>query len=318
MEKIELLAPAGNLNILKAAVDNGADAIYLGGENFSARAFADNFTNEEIVEGIKYAHVRGAKVYVSINTLVYDDEINDVFNFADFLYLNDVDALIVADFGLINALKNRYPSLAIHVSTQLNTHSLWQVKLLESLNVSRVILARETELSTIKYIKQNSSMPLEVFAHGALCVCYSGNCLQSSLIGKRSGNRGKCAQPCRMQYTLLENNKAVSNKKFLLSLKDLNTLEHIDELIEANVASLKIEGRMKSVEYVALVTKTYRDAIDNYYGDFYKVKSFDKKIINMADNSIIGEAKNNELYLMFQKDGVDVSYKDVLKENKNK
>ena len=160
MEKIELLAPAGNLNILKAAVDNGADAIYLGGENFSARAFADNFTNEEIVEGIKYAHVRGAKVYVSINTLVYDDEINDVFNFADFLYLNDVDALIVADFGLINALKNRYPSLAIHVSTQLNTHSLWQVKLLESLNVSRVILARETELSTIKYIKQNSSMPL--------------------------------------------------------------------------------------------------------------------------------------------------------------
>ena len=265
MEKIELLAPAGNLNILKAAVDNGADAIYLGGENFSARAFADNFTNEEIVEGIKYAHVRGAKVYVSINTLVYDDEINDVFNFADFLYLNDVDALIVADFGLINALKNRYPSLAIHVSTQLNTHSLWQVKLLESLNVSRIILARETELSTIKYIKQNSSMPLEVFAHGALCVCYSGNCLQSSLIGKRSGNRGKCAQPCRMQYTLLENNKAVSNKKFLLSLKDLNTLEHIDELIEANVASLKIEGRMKSVEYVALVTKTYRDAIDNYY-----------------------------------------------------
>lgn len=143
MEKIELLAPAGNLNILKAAVDNGADAIYLGGENFSARAYADNFTNEEIVEGIKYAHIRGAKVYVSINTLVYDDEINDVFNFADFLYLNDVDALIVADFGLINALKNRYPSLAIHVSTQLNTHSLWQVKLLESLNVSRVILARE-------------------------------------------------------------------------------------------------------------------------------------------------------------------------------
>lgn len=265
MKKIELLAPAGNLNCLKIAVDNGADAIYLGGELFSARAYATNFSNDEIIEGIKYAHIRNCLVYVTINTLANDNEINDILKFTDFLYLNDVDGLIVADFGLINLFKNRYPSLPIHVSTQLNTHSLWQVKLLESLNIDRVVLARETPISTIKYIKNNSNIELEVFAHGALCVCYSGNCLHSSMIGKRSGNKGKCAQPCRMEYMLCENGKAISEKKYLLSTKDLNTLEQIDQLIESGVSSLKIEGRMKSEEYVGLVVKTYRQAIDNYY-----------------------------------------------------
>ena len=265
MNKIELLAPAGNLECLKIAIDNGADAVYIGGSNFSARAYAENFNNEEIIEAIKYAHIRGSKVYVTINTLIHDNEFEDVLDFTDFLYLNDIDALIVADFGLINLLKNRYPSLPIHVSTQLNTHSLWQVKLLENLNVERVVLARETELSTIKYIANNSSIELEVFCHGALCVSYSGNCLHSSMIGKRSGNRGKCAQPCRMEYSLFENGRAISNKKYLLSTKDLNTLENLDKLIESGVHSLKIEGRMKNKEYVALVVKTYRDAIDNYY-----------------------------------------------------
>ena len=265
MKKIELLAPAGNLECLRIAIDNGADAVYVGGEMFSARAYADNFTNEELVEGINYAHIKGAKVYVTINIMLFDNEIKDVLDFVDFLYINNVDALIVSDFGLINTLKNRYPSLPIHVSTQLNTHSLWQVKLLERLNVERVVLARETDIKTIKYIKENSSLDLEVFAHGALCVSYSGNCLHSSFIGKRSGNRGKCAQPCRMEYSLLENDKAISKKKYLLSTKDLNTLEHIDEFIDLKVSSLKIEGRMKSKEYVGLVVKTYRDAIDNYY-----------------------------------------------------
>lgn len=265
MERIELLAPAGNLECLKVAVNNGADAVYIGGQSFSARAFADNFNDVEIIEAIKYAHVRNVKVYVTINTLMYDEEINDILAYTDFLYLNDVDALIVADFGLLNLLKNRYPSLPIHVSTQLNTHSLWQVKLLESLNVNRVVLARETPISTIKYIKSNSNIELEVFAHGALCVCYSGNCLHSSMIGKRSGNKGKCAQPCRMEYMLCENGKAISNKKYLLSTKDLNTLENIDKLIESGITSLKIEGRMKSSEYVAFIVKTYRDAIDKYY-----------------------------------------------------
>ena len=265
MKKVELLAPAGNLECLKVAVDNGADAIYLGGQSFSARAYADNFNEDEIIEGIRYAHIRGCKVYVTINTMVYDDEIDSLLEYVDFLYLNEVDALIVADFGLINLFKQRYPMLPIHVSTQMNTHSLWQIKLFENLNVERVVLARETPISTIKYIANNTSLELEVFAHGALCMSYSGNCLHSSMIGKRSGNRGTCAQPCRMQYSLLQDNKAISPKRYLLSTKDLNTLEQIGELIDSGVASLKIEGRMKSKEYVALVVKTYREAIDNYY-----------------------------------------------------
>ena len=265
MNKVELLAPAGNLECLKIAIDNGADAVYIGGQDFSARAYAENFTRDEIIEAIKYAHIKSSKVYVTINTQIYDNELNRVIEFVDFLYLNDVDAIIVSDFGLINLLRNRYPKLAIHVSTQFNAHNLWQVKLLESLNVNRVILARETELSTIKYIKNNSNIEIEVFAHGALCISYSGNCLHSSFIGKRSGNKGTCAQPCRMEYTLLDNNRPVGSKKYLLSTKDLNTLEYIDKLIDSNVCSLKIEGRMKSKEYVALVVKTYREAIDNYY-----------------------------------------------------
>ena len=265
MNKVELLAPAGNLECLKIAIDNGADAVYIGGQDFSARAYAENFTRDEIIEAIKYAHIKSSKVYVTINTQIYDNELNRVIEFVDFLYLNDIDAIIVSDFGLINLLRNRYPKLAIHVSTQFNAHNLWQVKLLESLNVNRVILARETELSTIKYIKNNSNIEIEVFAHGALCISYSGNCLHSSFIGKRSGNKGTCAQPCRMEYTLLDNNRPVGSKKYLLSTKDLNTLEYIDKLIDSNVCSLKIEGRMKSKEYVALVVKTYREAIDNYY-----------------------------------------------------
>lgn len=265
MGKIELLAPAGNLNCLKVAINNGADAIYLGGQDFSARAFAQNFTKEEIIEGLQYAHIKGAKVYVSINTMIHSEQIDSLLKYTDFLYLNGVDALIVADFGLITLLNQRYPTLPIHVSTQMNVHSLWQVKLLEELNIKRVILARETSLSTIKYILKNSKMEIEVFAHGALCVCYSGNCLHSSLIGKRSGNKGSCAQPCRMQYSLLENGKKISDKKYMLSMKDLNTLNQIDELIDSGITSLKIEGRMKDEQYVALVVKTYKDAIDHYY-----------------------------------------------------
>jgi len=263
-KKVELLVPAGNFECFEAAVNNGADAIYLGGEDFSARAYADNFTREEIIKAINFAHIRNVKVYVSINTTVYDDEIERVLDFADFLYVNDVDALIVADFGLVSLFKKRYPNLPIHVSTQANTHSLDQVKFFESLGVDRVILARETSLDEIRHIKENSHIELETFVHGALCICYSGNCLHSSMIGKRSGNRGKCAQPCRMEYTLLDGNKPISEKKYLLSTKDLCTIEHIDKIINSGVLSLKVEGRMKSKEYVALVTKSYRDAIDNY------------------------------------------------------
>ena len=318
MNKIELLAPAGNLEILKIAIDNGADAVYIGGENFSARAYADNFNNEEIIEAINYAHIRGSKVYVTLNTMAHDDEINDILEFVDFLYLNDVDALIVADFGLINLLNNRYPSLPIHVSTQLNTHSLWQVKLLENLNVARVVLARETEFSTIKYIKNNSNIELEVFAHGALCVCYSGNCLHSSMIGKRSGNRGKCAQPCRMEYSIFENGKAISNKKYLLSTKDLNTLENLDKLIESGISSLKIEGRMKSKEYVALVVKTYRDAIDAYYEthvnnvDYLAIENMKLVFSRGFTNGFIFNEKNKEFTNTFRPSHIGVKVGKVV------
>ena len=282
MKKIELLSPAGDKESFIAAINAGADAIYVGGKSFSARASAENFTDEELVEAIKLAHILNVKVYVGINIMIYENEINEVLNYIDFLYVNDVDALIVADLGLISILAKRYPNLDIHASTQLNTMSLWQIKILESYNVKRVVLARECSLSTIAYIKKNSNLEIEVFAHGALCVCYSGNCLHSSMIGKRSGNRGCCAQPCRMEYSLLEDGRTIAAKQYLLSTKDLNLLENIDKVIELGVTSLKIEGRMKSEEYVSIVTKNYRDAIDAYYkGTKIDIEEYNKELMKV-------------------------------------
>ena len=301
MKKVELLAPAGNLECLKVAVDSGADAIYIGGNRFSNRAYATNFNDEEIIEGFNYAHLKNVKIYVGINIAIYENEIQDVFDYVDFLYVNGVDALIVSDLGMIDALKSRYHDLPIHVSTQANIHSLWQIKQLEKMNVERVILARETPISTIKYIKENSNVDLEVFCFGALCVCYSGNCLHSSFIGKRSGNRGMCAQPCRMKYTLLCDNKKVSDEAYLLSLKDLNILDSIDKVIESGVDSLKIEGRMKNKEYVALVVKTFRESIDYYYEN-KAIKDTTKEIQDISKifsrgftKGYLLNAKNNEM-----------------------
>ena len=265
MKKVELLAPAGNLECLKAAVNNGADAVYLGGQQFSNRAFADNFNDEQLLEAIAYAHIKNVKIYVGINVMIYEQEIDKVIEYIDFLYLNDVDALIVSDLGIISLVSRRYPDFPIHVSTQANVLNLWQVKFYEKYNVKRIILARETPLSVIKLIKENTNIDIEVFAFGALCVCYSGNCLHSSFIGKRSGNRGMCAQPCRMKYSLISNGKIINDKTYLLSLKDLNILDNIDKVIDSGVNSLKIEGRMKSKEYVALICSTFRKAIDYYY-----------------------------------------------------
>ncbi len=264
LKKIELLAPVGDYASFTAAIENGANAIYLGGKNFSARAFATNFENEEIKQLIKEAHIKGVLVYIVVNTIVFEKEIKSLIEYLDFLYLNDADAFIVQDLGLIRLIAKRYPKIQLHVSTQQNVTSLKQVQFFESLGVHRIVLGRETDLSTIQEITQKTNVEIEVFAHGSLCVSYSGNCLHSSIIGKRSGNRGKCAQPCRMEYTLLEDNKTISKKKYLLSMKDLNTLESIDKIIQSGVTSLKIEGRMKSADYVALVTKTYKEAIDNY------------------------------------------------------
>ena len=264
LKKPELLSPAGNFDSLKAAVLAGCDAVYLGGKLFGARAFSNNFSNEELIEAIKYAHLYGVKVYVTVNTLVYEHEVDKFMKYIDFLYKNNVDALIIQDIGMMDLIRKTYPLLELHASTQMHIHNLEGVKLIERLGLKRAVLARESSIDLIEKIKQNTNVELEVFIHGALCISYSGQCLFSSLIGNRSGNRGSCAGSCRQKYDLLINNKKVNNDQYLLSTKDLCSLENIGKLIDIGVDSLKIEGRMKSPSYVYLVTKLYREAIDSY------------------------------------------------------
>ena len=264
LKKPELLAPAGDFTSLKAAILAGCDAVYLGGKLFGARAFSNNFSNDELIEAIKYAHLYGVKVYVTVNTLVYEREVDKFMDYIDFLYRHNVDALIVQDIGMMDLIRKTYPLLELHASTQMHIHNLEGVKLIESLGLKRVVLARETPIKLIKKIKRNSTIELEVFTHGALCISYSGQCLFSSFIGNRSGNRGSCAGSCRQKYNLVVDNKKVNSEQYLLSTKDLCTLEKIGDLINLGVDSLKIEGRMKSPSYVYLVTKLYREAIDSY------------------------------------------------------
>lgn len=261
----ELLVPVGNMESLKAAVLNGADAVYLGGKKFGARAYSDNFTDEEMVEAIKFCHLYGVKIYVTVNILIYESELESVYNYCKFLHKNGVDALIVQDIGLISLLARRLPNLEIHASTQVHTVNEETLKLLEDLNVKRVVLARELSLSEID--KMKTSMEKEIFIHGALCICYSGECLFSSVLLNRSGNRGMCAQVCRLPYRIKVNGQfAQTDGKYLLSTKELKTVEYFDQIMASSVQSLKIEGRMKSKEYVACVTKLYRNLIDYYYG----------------------------------------------------
>lgn len=261
----ELLVPVGNMESLKAAIMSGADAIYLGGKKFGARAFAGNFNDEEMILAIKYAHLYGVKVYVTVNTIVYESELESVYNYCLFLHKNGVDALIVQDIGLMSLLMRRLPNLEIHASTQVHNVSASGIKFLEKLNVKRVVFARELSIDKIDSIETN--MEKEVFIHGALCVCYSGECLFSSVILNRSGNRGECAQVCRLPYKMLENDVEVNtDSKYLLSTKELKTVSKFDRIMSSSVKSLKIEGRMKSAEYVACVTKMYRNLIDYYYG----------------------------------------------------
>ena len=252
----ELLCPAGDFEALIAAVQGGADAVYVGGKIFSARAYAKNFDLNELSLAVSYCHIHGVKLYVTVNTLIYDREMEELSNYARELYNIGVDAVIVADIGAIREIRRRVPNLEIHASTQCSVHNTDSANQLNDIGVTRVVLARELPLSDISSVVENSPLEVEVFLHGALCVSYSGQCLMSSLIGGRSGNRGECAQPCRLPY----------GKGYPLSLKDLSLADHICELIDSGVCSLKIEGRMKSPSYVYTVTKIYRKLLDERRG----------------------------------------------------
>ena len=259
----ELLAPVGNMECLRSAINGGANAVYLAGINFGARSFAGNFSNEELIEAINLCHLYGVKVYVTVNTLIYDTEVDRFIKYIDFLHKSNVDAVIMQDIGMIDLVRKTYPNLEMHVSTQAHIHNLEGAKLCEELGVKRIVLARETPIELVKEIKEKTNLEIEIFVHGALCMSYSGQCLMSYLIGGRSGNRGTCAQPCRQPYSLIIDD-SLKESGYLLSTKDLNTLDYIGKLIDIGVDSLKIEGRMKRSEYVYLVTNTYRRAIDNY------------------------------------------------------
>lgn len=257
MQKQELLSPAGNKESLYMAVHAGADAVYISGKKYGARKFANNFSDEEIIEAISYCHLYGVKVYVTLNTLIFESEVHDFLNYAHMLYLNNVDAVIVQDIGMIKLLRTVLPDLEIHASTQTHNYNIETTKMYKKLGVKRVVLARELSLDEIS--KHSKIMDTEVFIHGALCMSYSGCCYMSLLRGGRSGNRGECAGTCRLPYS------SSSADKYVLSTKDLCNIYDIDKIIKTNTKSLKIEGRMKSKEYVYLVTKLYRDTLDKYY-----------------------------------------------------
>lgn len=271
----ELLAPAGNLEILKGVIESGADAVYVGGSMFGARAYANNFTEEELLEAIDFAHLRGAKVYLTVNTLIKNSEFSKLYDYLLVYYKRGLDAVIVQDIGVVKAIHEYFPSMEIHTSTQMTVTGADGVRFLSQFGVTRVVMAREVSLAEMKRIHEETGMELEAFVHGALCYSYSGQCLFSSILGGRSGNRGRCAQPCRLPYT-------VEGKKdeYILSLKDMCGIKALDKLHDAGVYSLKIEGRMKQLEYACGVVKCYRSYIDS------------KKPVSDADYDRIKELGN--------------------------
>lgn len=327
MKHIELLAPAGNINGLYAAIEAGADAVYIGGYAYSARSYAGNFSNEEIIEAINYAHLYGVKIYVAVNTLIYDDEVETFMNYIDFLHTNNVDAVIIQDLGMLDLIRKTYPNLELHASTQMHIHNLEGAKFAKKYGFKRVVLARETPIELIEEIKKNVDIDVEVFGHGALCVSYSGQCLMSSLIGGRSGNRGCCAGTCRLPYDLVlvnqNNQKILNDNKYLLSMKDLNSLEKVGSLIEAGIDSLKIEGRMKREEYIYLVVSIYRKCIDSYY-KYGKVIISDndklelKKIYNREfTKGFLFNEDNSKVVNQYRPNHMGIKIGTVLSQDKN-
>ncbi len=303
--KTELLAPAGSIESFYAAVNSGADSVYLGGKLFNARASSQNFDNEEMKHIISYAHNKNVKVYVTLNIVLKDEEITDALNYALFLYENDVDAVIVQDLGMLYLIKKFIPDLPVNISTQAAVYDEYGVKFFEHYDVNRVIMAREMSLSQLKEAVKNTNTNLEIFIHGALCTCYSGQCYMSSFLGGRSGNRGKCAQPCRLSYNFYdkENNELLEDLGTIpvLSLKDFIAGETITELIEAGITTFKIEGRMKGPEYTSTVVEYYRQIIDDYYaGKKSDFKESEKRAITTFSrgytNSYLKPDKDDEMF----------------------
>lgn len=303
--KTELLAPAGSIESFYAAVNSGADSVYVGGKLFNARASSQNFDNEEMKHIISYAHNKNVKVYVTLNIVLKDTEIIDALNYALFLYENDVDAVIVQDLGMLYLIKKFIPDLPVNISTQAAVYDVYGIKFFENYNVSRVIMAREMSLIQLDEAVKNTNTRLEVFIHGALCICYSGQCYMSSFLGGRSGNRGKCAQPCRLSYNFhdKENNELCEEPGTipLLSLKDFIAGETITELIDAGISTLKIEGRMKGPEYTSAVVEYYRRIINDYYaGKKSDLKELEKRAITTFSrgytNSYLKPDKDDEMF----------------------
>lgn len=311
MKNPELLSPVGDLECLKAAVQNGANSVYLGASSFNARARATNFGNEELLEAIKYAKLRNVSVHLTLNTLIKNEEFENAVNLAIDAYNLGVDAIIIQDLGLATYLLKNYPEIPLHASTQMTVHNLDGVKQLENFGFSRVVLSRELSINEIEYIRKNTKTELEVFIHGALCISYSGQCLLSSMIGGRSGNRGLCAQPCRLPYELVENNTKTIDKGYLMSPRDNCALEFLPELIKLGIDSFKIEGRMKTPYYVGVVTRIYRKYIDlileNINLDNDTLRNMIKKELSVK-NSDTGLTDKEELTQVFNRGGFSTGH----------
>ena len=333
---VELLAPAGSMDALKAAIAGGANAIYVGGSRFNARAYATNFDIEELKEAVKLCHLHNVRLFVTVNTLYKESEIEDLYEYLKDLYEIQVDALIVQDEGIMRLIKDHFEDFEVHASTQCSIHNVEGVKHYQNLGLKRVVVARENSLEEIKEMVK-TGCEIETFVHGALCVSYSGQCFMSQLIGKRSANRGMCAQPCRLPYSLYLDGKKINDTSYLMSCKDLCTIENIDALIDAGVKSFKIEGRMKRPEYVYAITKAYRNAIDHkekvdidilkqlFNRDFTKGYLFkDNQIVSsifsgnrgIAIGKVVNYDKKNKKLkiksqaLIHQGDGIRIGYGD--------
>lgn len=293
MSKVELLAPAGNKESFYGAICAGADAVYLAGKEYGARAYADNFSHEDIIECLNYAHLLDKKIYLTVNTLMKSNEISNLVDFISPLYLAGLDGVIIQDIGALSVLRNHFPNLELHASTQMTICDEFGAKQLMDMGICRIVPARELSLQEIKNIKDKTGIEIETFIHGAMCYCYSGQCLFSSILGGRSGNRGRCAQPCRLPYKVSLQNKNL-DFAYPLSLKDMCTIENIPQLIDAGINSFKIEGRMKKPEYASGVTAIYRKYIDLYYsGNEYKI---DKKDLEDLSNLYIRSEISNGYY----------------------